>query len=380
MSATIERPSFFEQQILAAADLDAQVEYSRNALARHERSQHIWGVVEGLALTKTNNGFTVAPGIAVDGTGRQIVVETEYPFSNQSFSEAGVQTISDPVDQWYPVFIDGVDKTQSAPPFSPGQCSVSGSNRVAENFDITVGRPGSELTDPPDPTPTDGPAGAAGTASWAVLIGYVQWDRSGSGAISKAQAQVDATRSARYSGIRADTIAARGGSLNLRTESVAQGGKPALSLNETGGGMVQFGLLKADGSLNPLMWVNASGDLEVVGKIKGTLAAGAVVAESGFASDGMTIALPAGVNDQQVTSQEAQVHVIVAQVVDSSAAPDTLHRWISSSLECYVDDKRQVHCRTRWLQLDFSAAPPAPRVVDVAATCSYLIVASIKQK
>lgn len=124
------------------------------------------------------------------------------------------------------------------------------------------------------------------------------------------------------------------------------------------------------------MWVNASGDLEVIGKIKGTLAAGAVVAESGFASDGMTIALPAGV--KQTTDQDAQVHIIVSPVVDSSAAPDTTSRWIASSLECYVDDTRQVHCRTRWLQLNF--APPTPRIEDVAATCSYLIVTSIKQK
>jgi hypothetical protein len=380
MNATIERPSFYEQQILAATDLDAQVTYARNALARHERSQHIWGVVEGLSLTKTDNGFTVSPGIAVDVTGRQIVVEDEYLFNNQNFIDAGVQTLSDPPDQWYPVFIDGVDEVQSAPPFNPGQCSVSGSSRVTENFDITVGRPGAELTDPTNPAPGDGPSGAPGVASWPVLIGYVQWDRTGSGAISKAQAQVDATRSARYSGIRADTIAARGGSITLRTQPLPQGGKPALSLNESGGGTVQFGLLKADGSLNPLMWVNASGDLQVVGKIKGALAAGAVVAESGFASDGVTIALPAGVTDQQVLNQEAQVHVIVSPLVDPSAAPDTNSRWIASSLECYVDDTRQVHCRTRWLQLDFGNAPPTPRIEDVAATCSYLIVASIKQK
>jgi hypothetical protein len=208
------------------------------------------------------------------------------------------------------------------------------------------------------------------------LIGYVQWDRGGSGAISNAQSQVDATHSARYSGIRADTIAARGGSINLRTQPDVQGGKPALSLNEGGGGLLQFGLLKADGSLNQLMWVNSSGDLQVAGKIIGTLAAGAIVAESGFASDGMTIALPAGVTEQQVTNQDAQVHVIVSPIVDSAAAPDTVSRWISSSLECYVDDQRRVHCRTRWLQL----GPPVPRVVDVAAACSYLIVASIKQK
>src|SRR5882724_1773128 len=107
MSATIERPSFFEQQILAADDLDAQVDYSRNALARHERSQHIWGVVEGLALTKDTNGFTVGPGIAVDGTGRQIVVEDTFLFTNQDFNDAGVQNVSDDPNQWYPVFIDG---------------------------------------------------------------------------------------------------------------------------------------------------------------------------------------------------------------------------------------------------------------------------------
>ena len=48
MAAIIERPTFYEGQILAGADLNAAVDHARGQLARHERYLHLWGVAEGL--------------------------------------------------------------------------------------------------------------------------------------------------------------------------------------------------------------------------------------------------------------------------------------------------------------------------------------------
>ena len=83
MSSRIERPLFYENQILGAADLTATVEHSRSQQARHDRSLHLWGIASGLELTgndkQTAQGvayqeITLSPGIAIDGTGREIVV------------------------------------------------------------------------------------------------------------------------------------------------------------------------------------------------------------------------------------------------------------------------------------------------------------------
>ena len=77
---TPERPVFFEGQVLAAADLTGTVDYGRAAVARQERYLHDWGIADGLQLTATKDAtgkhvdITLGAGVAIDGTGREIVV------------------------------------------------------------------------------------------------------------------------------------------------------------------------------------------------------------------------------------------------------------------------------------------------------------------
>lgn len=384
----VERPTYFERQILGAADLEAQVGYARNALARHERHQHIWGVERGLALSKNATGFEIATGALVDGTGRQVVVGEPRQVDHREFDLAGVYVASDTAETWFPVFIVGIDAVQPPPPFKREQCGSEGATRVDESFDVEFGRPGSELLELPAPPVGATPGGAPGSSTierWRVLVGYVQWDETlgTAGEIKSASSAPEPGKGPRYAGVYADSVVARGGSVTVRTREMLQAGKPALKLQEPTPqteSLLEVGTLNANGSIKALLKLNDKGDLEVLGKVKGTLAAGALVVESGVVSDGMTIALPSGVTQQQVDAGEAQVHVMVTPLIDASAAPDNTQVWIATPLDCFVDANRLVHSRLRWMDLDFTGAPPAPRVLDRPASCSYIIIASIKQK
>jgi hypothetical protein len=378
MSAVV-RPTFYETQILGAADLEAQLQYARTALARHERHQHIYGVVKGLelSLANENNDLVVATGLLIDGTGRQVVIAVATTATASNFQNFGVVSQNDREDTWYPVFVAGLDAPQSPSPFRREQCATQSTSRVDESIAVSFGRPGSESIEPQDPPSVDStPSGGAGTGSWPVVVGFVQWDRV-NGKFKDAQIAPDADHRRRYTGVYADSLVARGGSLALRTHADIQGGKPAMLLQDDPWGF-QIGKLKPNGKLEPLLTLNDSGDLTVTGKLKGTLAAGSVVAESGFVSDGVTIPLPAGVTQKMVDGGDAQVCVMLSPAIDQGDAPDTIDTWAGFVLDCNVDDQRQAHCRVRWLRI--SNPTGAGSIVDRAAAFSYLITASVKQK
>ena len=48
-----QRPKFFEEQYLGAADLTAVVDYGRIQQARHALGAHTWGIAIGLTLKET---------------------------------------------------------------------------------------------------------------------------------------------------------------------------------------------------------------------------------------------------------------------------------------------------------------------------------------
>ena len=89
-----ERPVFFEGQILAAADLTSAVDYGRAEVARHERYLHDWGIAEGLEMTTKPDAtgkyvdVTLGAGVAIDGTGREIVVPQPVPLNTAHFFTA----------------------------------------------------------------------------------------------------------------------------------------------------------------------------------------------------------------------------------------------------------------------------------------------------
>jgi hypothetical protein len=130
MSDAIERPVFFEGQILGALDLDATVGYSRDQVARHERYLHTWGIAEGLKLSPKPKQLEISgatydyqeiwlsAGLAIDGRGREIVVPEDFRLSESDFDQLNV-AINDPT-ALYPVLLRGIDTTSAASAFSFG--------------------------------------------------------------------------------------------------------------------------------------------------------------------------------------------------------------------------------------------------------------------
>ena len=114
MAERIARPLFYEGQVLAAADLTASLEYLRAQVARDRRYLHTPGIAFGLTLTgrpRTTSGgtkyqdVTLAPGVAIDSTGLQVVVTEEMRLDERIFDDSRVQ-VNDAA-AWYPVFLRG---------------------------------------------------------------------------------------------------------------------------------------------------------------------------------------------------------------------------------------------------------------------------------
>ena len=55
---TIERPVYYEGQYLGAADLQVGLDYLRGQEARHLRTAHTWGILEGLGEHRLLRGRT----------------------------------------------------------------------------------------------------------------------------------------------------------------------------------------------------------------------------------------------------------------------------------------------------------------------------------
>lgn len=386
----IVRPSFFEGQILAAADLSGELDYARGQLARHERLVHGWGIADGLELVgvdrQTPQGdayktISVNPGLAIDGTGRELLVADNEPLSEQLFQQRNVA--SSQTDAWYPVLLVGHDE-----PASPGgnasiRCPTSQPTRVVESCEVTFGRPGEEfdLDKQTAPPVSDGPGGGPDDlAPWRVLLGFVQW----SVALARFTAVADSANgiARRYLSVVADRVEAQSGLLLLRSRPATVARKPIVVLDDVAqGGELAFGLQDGRGGVTKLFTVNAKGDVAAAGTLSGVATAGVYV-ESGMASDGVVLPLPAGITEEALVSGDAVLHISIAPHVPASAPPDTVNRgWTAMPVECAVDEARRVRCRVRWILFPVPGNPDAsssgPQFVDRLGTCDYTVVAVV---
>jgi hypothetical protein len=350
-----QRPAFYEGQVIAAADLTAIVDHAGASAARRDRYLHEWGIAEGLGLTAeprtdpdTNARYvtvTVAPGVAVDGTGRQVVVPAPVTLQEAQFDEVnGADPLTgDP----YPVFLAGLDRDPVQASVVRDTCgTATQQNRVSESYQIIFGRLGDErlVGEQQAPAVSDGPAD--GRSPWLILLGYVTWrrdDQHFTGVVARARGV-----GPRYAGVRADTVAARSGTLTLRSQLAAGGGGPVVTLDgETG---LAFGVYKGDGSVDGLLTVSRSGNLTVAGSISGGQSGGAPAVVSGVATDGMILPLPAGVSAGQVTSGQIVLHVsLTPHLTGAPPAADGI--WLPGPIQSTVDDERRLRCRLRWFRL-----------------------------
>jgi hypothetical protein len=374
--STPQRPVFFEGQYVAATDLDATVSHARDRAARHDRYLHEWGIAEGLALTTedatdptTGARFvtvTLQPGVAIDGTGREVVVPEPVPLGEDQFRETNG---ADPVTKLlYPVFLAGLDRDPAAVSLIGADTGLK--TRADESFQIIFGRLGDErlVTERPPAEIDAGPGD--GTQPWHILLGFVGWEN---GRFRTASPR-SGTVSRRTAGVRADVVAAPGGTLTLRSQLAAGEGGAAVTL--TGENGLSFGLYKADGAVEELLGVSARGDLRVRGTIAGGPAAGSVAAVSGIATDGMVLPLPAGLSTEQVESGQVSLHVSATPQLTGTppVTPPAAGTWLPAPIECRVGPDRRLHCRVRWLRID---APDGIAALETPGAAAFLVLAAV---
>jgi hypothetical protein len=380
MSDVIERPSFFEGQILAAADLQASVDHASGQLARHERYLHLWGIASGLKLEKQDRSTSAAPpqayvevtlkaGMAVDGTGREIVVPEDQPLAESDFVDQNVAGSANPGD-WFPLFLIGGDEAGASSTFGVGACAGGAPTRTSEKFRLQFGHPGeaAQIDNQDEKLPADGP----GTYEWRTLVGYVQWDKT----IGKFKDITDSDQGVglRYAGVQADEVVARGGALVLRSASRNEAGKTAAIMDDSNGGELRFGLQNASGVVTPIFTVNAKGDVWAKGKIQGAVTPGSVQVQSGTALDGILMPLPPGVTADMVAPGKGTMHVHLMPRVDASPGPPTgMTKPVGFPYQCYVDNFRRLHCTIRWF--DLAALGSSPQ--DLPGMCDYLMVVAV---
>jgi hypothetical protein len=80
-SGSLTRPRFFSGQLLTAADLEAEQDYTRKSMRQHNRCFFGSGIVTGLAVALDSSSvandepvITVAPGCAIDSDGEQLIL------------------------------------------------------------------------------------------------------------------------------------------------------------------------------------------------------------------------------------------------------------------------------------------------------------------
>lgn len=379
----IERPSFHEGQVLAGADLDAVVAHARGQAARHARFLHLWGIASGLALQaapkKTASGVTyqevtLTAGMAVDASGRELVLGAPDRLRDEDFDASGVTT-GQTAEAWYPVFLYGRDERPPGAPVGLGGCGATEPSRWQERVEIQFGRPGDEVRSKEAALDVDAPPydGTQDESEGRVLLGFVQW-RSDVQRFAAVTDKVDGV-GRRYAGVQADAVEARGGALVMRTGGAPAKGRPGLALDDTDGARLAFGTTDALGQVLPVFQVNAKGDLKITGRFESAVIPGSVQVQSGVATDGVLLPLPPGITQEMLDQGQATAHVQLTPSVPPSAPPSGAGDWVALPSECRVDADRRVHCVARWI--DLSGGTPLASAVALPGSCDYLVMVSV---
>lgn len=376
MTTLEARPAFYEGEILPAADLTATVDYARNQMARHARYSHTWGIVTGLQLTgtaaATSSGqtymtVTLSPGVAIDGTGREIVVADQVPLDPTQFA----LTVAPQADKTlqYPVYLTGLDQNAPAASTLTGACGTSLPTSIQEAYNIVFGAPGSDLSlsEQAAPALTDGPDDGS-SASWMILLGYVTWDTSTNLNQFTGVVPLNAATGT-YAGVNAAEVVSPSGSLLLATHpaNATSTSNPILGLQmQESSGQLVFGKLNPAGQVIPGVTFTAAGDVIATGQLSGNT----VQVQSGMAFDGMVLPLPVGVNPADVASGKVTLHMHVSLHLDKPQAPNAFYL----PFECFVHTAtRRVHCRVQLWNL--THAPPQAHAV-IPCHCDYTVIAT----
>jgi hypothetical protein len=387
MTARNGRPSFYEGQIVSAAQLNGVVDHGRSAIARHERYLHIWGIAAGLELVAVDRDdegtaykeIMLKPGLAVDATGRQLLLSEPERLSESKFDQQNV-AINDP-EAYYPVFVAGRDAADAdsgsgsrdaAPNFA---CEAGGASLITEHVELVFGRM-EDGADPPKTEAVDvdsGPGGELGLSS-RVLVGFVKWDGANKHFVDGVDSHDGVGRV--YAGVRADDVTSRSGEVTLRTAPKGENGAAALAVDKADGGELRFGMQNSRGEVIPVFTVNGKGDVHAEGRITGAIAGGVQV-QSGVAFDGATLPLPSGFTEDQIDSGDVTIQTHVTPHWGEPALPSLPagERWLMHPLECRVDGRR-VLCRVRWQSTDGTGGSP----IELPGACDFTLLAFAREE
>jgi hypothetical protein len=385
MNGTVARPTFYEGEILPAADLTASVDYARDQMARHARQAHSWGIVAGLDLSSssatTAGGVnyavvTVNAGVAIDGTGREIIVPANVQLDPTEFmSQVNPQPDASIL---YPVFLTGLDQAAAASSGLNGACDSSQSTQMQETYSISFGSPGGELSiaDQTPPGVTDGPDDGS-TSAWNILLGFVTW--SASNFTGAADFNPASGIGRRYIGVSAAEVVSQSGSLLLATHPASFKGQNSIMAVEiqeaANDGQLVFGKLDPDGTVVPVLTVKSNGEVVATGQISGAVTPGSMQVQSGIAFDGMTLPLPLGIDPADVDAGRVTLHIHVSTRMDQ---PQT-SSLISLPYECFADNNtRLVHCRIQQFTVAPAGLGGAVSLGTVMPSyCDYMVIAAV---
>ncbi len=125
----IERINFFNGERLTADDLNAFDQAENEMRWLHTRSLHGWGIAAGLGVTgKTGaRSVTVAPGMAVDSSGREIILVNSLVLGIPVLSGGSGETM------YYLTASYQGDSSQKVVEQRAGVCAAGGATRLAND-------------------------------------------------------------------------------------------------------------------------------------------------------------------------------------------------------------------------------------------------------
>jgi len=130
---SVARVRYYDQQILRTSDFVDEQAYHLAQRRRHNIGGHIWGIVYGLELAQdSNGGLSVQPGMAIDGYGRELILEQYQPIEARIFDDKGSETLD--------VYLEYAEQATNEEPPSYSACRAgqNTSNRVQEAVRLVI--------------------------------------------------------------------------------------------------------------------------------------------------------------------------------------------------------------------------------------------------
>ena len=243
--------------------------------------------------------------------------------------------------------------------------------------------------------PFDGSESDNSESDRVVLVGFVEWKLepgSPKGRIAKFHPRDKSSGvGPRYAGVAADEVVGRGGELTLWSDSprTQDAAVVVVGDHDTGKDENAFaiGLDDGKGNINNILTVDPKGNVRLKGglyaggAVKGQIRSGEVAIESGVASDGVTLPLPAGIDPERVAKGEIIVHATVTPRIDPKADDRLDSSYLPAVVECAMDENRFVRCSIHWFKLpvknDADNSTVFFETIEIAGAVNYTIMASV---